>query len=141
MDQAQHSRVGQNPSGGIPVSETVGEFGGTHVSSGAGCNNCDRGAIRTNCRSHRTSTWKTSEGITTSFGHRSANTALSRLVAADKGEMKVAANRSEILAGLMLDYQIINGSLTNVTFQGDTTYYISGAVNLYGTNRLKVVRC
>jgi hypothetical protein len=36
--------------------------------------------------------------------------------------------------GLVLDYQTINGGLTNFTFQGDTTYEISGTVNLYGTN-------
>jgi hypothetical protein len=33
--------------------------------------------------------------------------------------------------GLVLDYQILNGSLTNYTFRGDTTYYITGPVNLY----------
>ena len=36
--------------------------------------------------------------------------------------------------GFVLDYQTINSSLTNYTFCGDTTYYISGTVNLYGTN-------
>jgi hypothetical protein len=36
--------------------------------------------------------------------------------------------------GLVLDYVTLNSSRTNYTFQGDTTYYISGAVNLYGTN-------
>jgi hypothetical protein len=37
-------------------------------------------------------------------------------------------------SGLVLDYNTVNTSLTNYTFQGDTTYYISGAVNLYGTD-------
>ena len=36
--------------------------------------------------------------------------------------------------GLVLDYQTINSSQTNYTFQGDTTYCISGTVNLFGTN-------
>jgi hypothetical protein len=36
--------------------------------------------------------------------------------------------------GFVLDYQSLNTSLTNYTFQGDTTYYISGTVNLYGTS-------
>jgi hypothetical protein len=36
--------------------------------------------------------------------------------------------------GLVLDYQIINSSVTNYTFRSDTTYYISGTVNLSGTN-------
>ncbi len=36
--------------------------------------------------------------------------------------------------GLVLDYTTLNSSQTNWTFQGDTTYYISGTVNLYRTN-------
>ena len=36
--------------------------------------------------------------------------------------------------GFVLDYNTINSSMTNYTFQGDMTYYISGSVNLYGTN-------
>lgn len=36
--------------------------------------------------------------------------------------------------GLVLDYQTVSGAITNYDFQGDTTYYISGQVNLYGTN-------
>jgi hypothetical protein len=36
--------------------------------------------------------------------------------------------------GFVLDYQTINSTMTNYTFQGDTTYFISGTVNLYGTN-------
>ena len=39
--------------------------------------------------------------------------------------------------GFVLDYQTINSSLTNYTFQGDTTYYISGNVNLSGTNTVE----
>ena len=39
--------------------------------------------------------------------------------------------------GLVLDYTTVNSSQTNFTFQGDTTYYIKGAVNLYGTNVLE----
>jgi hypothetical protein len=35
--------------------------------------------------------------------------------------------------GFCMDYQTINSSLTNVTFQGDSTYFISGATYLYGT--------
>src|ERR1035438_8075278 len=35
--------------------------------------------------------------------------------------------------GLVLDYQTLNSSQINYTFRGDTTYYISGTVNLYGT--------
>jgi hypothetical protein len=36
--------------------------------------------------------------------------------------------------GVVLDYQTVSGTLTNFTFQGDTTYFISGAVDLEGTN-------
>ncbi len=35
--------------------------------------------------------------------------------------------------GLVLDYTV-NGNLTNWTFQGDTTYYLSGPTYLYSTN-------
>jgi hypothetical protein len=35
--------------------------------------------------------------------------------------------------GLVLDYTTLNSSQTNYTFQGDTTYYISGGVYLYST--------
>lgn len=36
--------------------------------------------------------------------------------------------------GLVLDYQTLLGNTTNVTFQADSTYYISGNTTLYGTN-------
>ena len=36
--------------------------------------------------------------------------------------------------GLLLDYQTINGGLTNQTFAGDSTYYVSGPTYLYGSN-------
>jgi len=39
--------------------------------------------------------------------------------------------------GFVLDYLILNSSLTNYAFAGDTTYYVSGNVNLYGTNTLE----
>jgi hypothetical protein len=35
--------------------------------------------------------------------------------------------------GLVVDYNIENGSLTDFTFQGDTTYYITNIVDLYGS--------
>lgn len=45
----------------------------------------------------------------------------------------VMTARAEISEpGFVLDYQTLNLSLTNYTFKGDTTYYISGNVNLYG---------
>jgi hypothetical protein len=39
--------------------------------------------------------------------------------------------------GLVLDYNTVNGSLTNSTFEGDLTYYISGTVDLFGTNNFE----
>jgi hypothetical protein len=36
--------------------------------------------------------------------------------------------------GFVLDYQVLNGTQTGYTFQGDTTYYISGTLTLYSTN-------
>jgi len=36
--------------------------------------------------------------------------------------------------GLLLDYQTINTSQTNYVFKGDTTYWLSGNVALFGTN-------
>jgi hypothetical protein len=43
------------------------------------------------------------------------------------------AKKSVPPLGFVLDYQIVNSNLTNITFQGDSTYYISGAANLFGT--------
>ena len=39
--------------------------------------------------------------------------------------------------GFVLDYQMLNSNQTNYTFRGDTTYYISGPVDLYGTNTVE----
>ena len=36
--------------------------------------------------------------------------------------------------GYVLDYVTLNNSYTNFVFQGDTTYYINGTLNLSGTN-------
>ena len=36
--------------------------------------------------------------------------------------------------GYVIDYVQLNTSLTNYTFAGNMTYYISGLVNMYGTN-------
>jgi len=50
----------------------------------------------------------------------------------DFGSVKLATTYSE-KPGLVIDYNLVNNA-TNVTFQGDTTYYVSGAINIYGTN-------
>jgi len=50
--------------------------------------------------------------------------------------MKYAAMPSEE-RGFVLDYGAISSSMTNVTFQSDTTYYINGPVDLYGTTTIE----
>lgn len=47
------------------------------------------------------------------------------------------ASASPSATGLVLDYNTINGSLTNFTFQSDTTYYITNEVDLYGTTTIE----
>jgi|SRR5690242_7752499 len=47
-------------------------------------------------------------------------------------------------SGYVMDYSTVNSSVTNYTFQGNITYYISGTVNLYGTTTIEpgtVVKC
>src|SRR5271156_259738 len=48
--------------------------------------------------------------------------------------LKLARTGISRKPGVVLDYQAVNSSLTNYTFQDNTTYYISGSVYLYGTN-------
>src|SRR5206468_10514964 len=45
---------------------------------------------------------------------------------------KPATRSSKPALGFVIDYDIV-GSLTNFTFQCDTTYYASNTVNFYGT--------
>lgn len=52
---------------------------------------------------------------------------------ANTNRMKVASLPIKV-GGFVLDYASLNTSQTNYTFRGDTTYFISGNVNLYGTN-------
>ncbi|MGA2750690.1 MAG: hypothetical protein ABSG59_18110 [Verrucomicrobiota bacterium] len=49
------------------------------------------------------------------------------------GQIRVARAIPE-RPGFVIDYSLVIGSLTNYIFRGDTTYYISGALTLYGTN-------
>ena len=48
--------------------------------------------------------------------------------------LKLARTRISRKPGVVLDYLTVNSSLTNYTFRGDTTYYISGKNYIYGTN-------
>ena len=67
-----------------------------------------------------------------------------KLAKAEKSTMKLA-QASMPSTGLVLDYNTLNTTLTNYTFQGDTTYYISGTVVSCRTNTfaaiLTVTRC
>lgn len=58
--------------------------------------------------------------------------------------MRLAQFDPAAIPGVLVDYDIINESLTNFTFQSDTTYYLGGTVNLYGTTSLEggaVIKC
>lgn len=55
------------------------------------------------------------------------------LAKAGTNQMRIASLPIKKI-GFVLDYTSFNTSQTNCTFQADTTYYISGNVNLYGTN-------
>jgi hypothetical protein len=39
--------------------------------------------------------------------------------------------------GLVLDYSTVSGYMTNLTFQGDTTYYVTGPLNLSGVTTIE----
>ena len=51
-----------------------------------------------------------------------------------KDAFKMARAEMRRKTGLILDYNTVNSSLTNYTFHGNTTYYIGGTVDLFGTN-------
>src|SRR5439155_7602543 len=46
----------------------------------------------------------------------------------------IRPGRMDRRAGLLIDYQALNTSQTNYQFNGDSTYFISGNVSLFGTN-------
>ena len=48
--------------------------------------------------------------------------------------LKLAGTGINRKPGVVLDYLTVNSSLTNYTFQSDTTYYISGTTYAYGTS-------
>lgn len=50
------------------------------------------------------------------------------------GQFRQVAQASTPVRGLVLDYVTITSSQTNITFQADSTYYISGPFYSYGTN-------
>jgi hypothetical protein len=58
------------------------------------------------------------------------------LVKRNAPPMKLATLDLRRKPGVVLDYVTVNSTLTNFTFQGDTTYYISGSFDLWGTNNL-----
>lgn len=57
-----------------------------------------------------------------------------RLAAKNTSKTMLLAKADLPAQGFVIDYQTVSGSVTNYNFRGDTTYYISGTVNLYGTN-------
>ncbi len=55
----------------------------------------------------------------------------------DQSLLTSAATKATLEAAplFVLDYELVNaGGLTNFTFRGDTTYFISGAIPIYGSN-------
>ena len=57
-----------------------------------------------------------------------------KLVARRENQSMKIAQATPVSHGLVLDYVTVNTSQTNFTFAGNTTYFISGNVNLNGTN-------
>ena len=56
------------------------------------------------------------------------------LAKADHHSLKLAKAEVKWKPGVVLDYNTVISSLTNYTFQGDTTYFISGSTTLFGTS-------
>lgn len=59
-----------------------------------------------------------------------------RIAQATTNTMRLAKTDSSLKPGLIWDYNIVN-SQSNLTFQGDTTYYVSNTVNLSGTTTIE----
>jgi hypothetical protein len=68
--------------------------------------------------------YTSSKDLATAFPRRSR---LKEMAAIQPGRMSGEP-------GLLLDYLTLNTSLTNYVFHGDTTYWLSGNVSLFGTN-------
>jgi hypothetical protein len=49
-------------------------------------------------------------------------------------QFRQMAKTADPARGLVLDYVTVNATRTNFVFQGDSTYYISGPIMLWGTN-------
>jgi len=60
-----------------------------------------------------------------------------RRLAATKATPLLLAKAPLFKHGLVLDYNTIVSTLTNVTFQSDTTYFVSGTLDLYGTTTIE----
>ena len=73
-------------------------------------------------------TAQSSSTITTHIASKHLNLPPQRL--AQNTSKKMLTQSSLPTQGFVLDYVTLNSSLTNYTFQGDTTYYISGSVVL-----------
>lgn len=51
--------------------------------------------------------------------------------------MRRVAEYAATRRGLVLDYSTVSGYMTNLTFQGDTTYYVTGPLNLSGVTTIE----
>jgi hypothetical protein len=62
---------------------------------------------------------------------------LARITQESTNRMQLAMANIGHLRGVVLDYVTLDSAEDNYTFQGDTTYYISGSVDLSGTTTLE----
>lgn len=53
------------------------------------------------------------------------------------GESLKLASAAAKETGLVLDYSTVDGAATNFTFKGDTTYYVDGFYDLFGTTTIE----
>jgi len=81
------------------------------------------------------SSGSSSSGSHSMLHHLSNRTALlaQKRISKPGGPILIASKQSDA-KGLVLDYFTINSTLTNFTFQSDTTYYVSSVVSSTGTN-------
>jgi hypothetical protein len=56
---------------------------------------------------------------------------------ASAGAMRRATGYAAVRPGFVLDYSTITGTITNLTFAGNATYYVTGPVSLYGTTTIE----
>ncbi len=72
--------------------------------------------------------------IRTRFATKNRALPPAHLARVNNHSLRLAKAEVKWKPGLLLDYSTVNSSLTNYTFQGDSTYFISGNTTLFGTS-------